>query len=104
MKYAVIKFAGSQYFVTEGENIEVNKIEGKEGDKLEAKEILLLVEDDKVKIGKPLVDKTKVMMKIVKQFKGDKIRIAKFKAKTGYRRVAGFRPQLTLLEVGKITS
>ncbi len=35
---------------------------------------------------------------------GDKVRIAKFKAKTGYRRVTGFRPQLTLLEVEKITS
>ena len=90
--------------MAEGENIEVNKIEGKEGDKLEAKEILLLVEDDKVKIGKSLVDKVKVTMKIVKQFKGDKIRVAKFKAKTGYRRVTGFRPQMTLLEVEKITS
>ena len=104
MKYAVIKFAGGQYFVAEGENIEVNKIEGKDGDKVEAKEILLLVEDDKVKIGKPLIDKVKVTMKIVKQFKGDKIRVAKFKAKTGYRRVTGFRPQMTLLEVEKITS
>lgn len=103
MKYAVIKFSGTQYFVTEGEEIEVNRLSEKEGQKIEINEVLLLVDGEKVIIGKPLIEKTKVTATVLKTVKKEKIRVAKFKAKTGYRRVTGFRAQKTGLKIEKIT-
>jgi len=103
MKYAVIKFAGSQYLVAEGDQIIVNRLTQKESDEVEMKEVLLLVDDQKVTLGKPMVKGAVVTAKVVNHFLGKKLRIAKFKAKTGYRRVTGYRPQLTSLKIEKVT-
>jgi len=102
MKYAVVKIAGTQYFVEEGEEVLVNKLDGKEGEKVEFPEVMLLVDEKKVQIGQPILKKIKIVGKILKHLKGEKIKIAKFKAKTGYRRVKGFRPSLTSLKIEKI--
>lgn len=102
MKYAVVKIGGSQYLVSEGDELSVNKLSGAEGKKIEFPEVLLLVDDKKVQIGKPLVKGTVIKAEIIKQYQGKKVRIAKFKAKTGYRRVTGFRPQLTKIKIQKV--
>jgi large subunit ribosomal protein L21 len=104
MKYAVVKAQGTQFKVSEGDEIEVNQLDKKEGDEVEFSQVLLLVEDGKVKIGDPSVKGAKVVAKVGKQFQGEKLHIFKFKAKTGYRRKMGFRPQKTLLKVEKITT
>lgn len=104
MKYAVIKAGGAQHKVSEGDEIAVNKISQKEGDEVEFREVFLVVEDGKVKLGTPTVKGAKVTAKILKQFLGEKLHIFKFKAKTGYRRKTGFRSHQTLLKVEKITS
>jgi len=104
MKYAVVKISGSQFIVSEGDEIEVNKRPEKEGEKIEISEVLLLVDNNKISIGQPIIDKSEVKVKVLNHFKGEKVRIAKFKAKTGYRRVMGFRPQKTLLKIENISS
>lgn len=103
MKYAVVKTGGKQYRVKEGEELEVEKIKGKKGDKIELGEVLLLVDNDKVKIGTPKLDKIRVTAEILEQKKDKKIRVAKFKAKSRYRRVKGHRQLLTRVKVLKIT-
>jgi len=103
MKYAVIKTGGKQYKVAEGDELEVDKIEGKKGQTVDFKEVLLLVDGKKVKVGQPLVEGAKVKAKILTQLKGKKIRVATYKAKSRYRRVKGFRPRLTKIKVEKIT-
>lgn len=103
MKYAVAKIAGMQYLVSEGDQIVVNRLKEKEGQVMDFSEVLLLVDEKKVTIGQPLVKDGKVSAKVVSHFQGEKVRIAKFKAKTGYRRVTGFRPQLTSLKIEKIS-
>lgn len=100
--YAVIKASGKQYRVTEGEVVNIDKIEGKEGDKIDFPEVLLVVDGEKVQIGQPTVTSVKVTAKILAQFKGEKIRVARFKAKVRYRRVKGFRPLLTKVQIEKI--
>ncbi len=104
MKYAVVKIQGSQFKVSEGDRLEVNRLSQKEGEKVEFPEVLLAVEDGQVKIGRPVVKESRVTAKVVKQFQGPKLDIFKFKAKTGYRRKMGFRPQKTLVQVEKITT
>jgi len=102
-KFAVVEIGGSQYKVAEGDEIEVDKIEGKKGSSLNIKEILLLVDGEKVEVGQPWVEKAKVTAEILNQLKGKKIRVATYKAKTGYRRVKGFYPLLTKIRVKKIS-
>lgn len=100
MKYAVIALQGHQYKVSEGEEFLVDKL----GETKPEAEVLLVVNDDKVTVGKPNVKGAKVSLKIVtEEVKGEKIHIRKFKAKSRYRRKTGFRPKYTKLLVQKIT-
>ncbi len=104
MKYAVIKTGGKQYKVSEGDVIEVDRLEGKENDKVIFNEVLLLVSEGKVKIGKPIISGEKVEGKLLAQTRGDKIRVSKFKSKVRYRRVTGFRASLSKIQIEKIGS
>ncbi|MEK7127417.1 MAG: 50S ribosomal protein L21 [Patescibacteria group bacterium] len=97
MKYAVIRLSGKQYKVAEDDVIEVAKTESSDCD------VLLVVNDDKVDIGTPTVKGAKVKLEILEQFKGVKLDIYKFKAKSRYRRHTGFRPQLTKIKVIEIS-
>lgn len=102
MKYAVIQTGGFQIKVSEGETLDVAKLSGKAKDKLVFKEVLLVVDDKTVKLGQPLVKGAEVSAEIVEQKKAKKIRVAKFKAKSRYRRVRGHRQQLTKIKINKI--
>lgn len=102
MKYAVVKIGGSQYKVAEGDEFEVEKIEGEKGNSIELKEVLLLVKEGKVKIGKPYLPGVKVKGKILDQIKSPKIRVATYKAKSRYRSVKGHRKLLTRIKIEKI--
>ncbi len=103
-KYAVINVQGSQYKIREGDEIEVSRMVQKEGETVGLNEVLLVVDEGKVKLGKPKVKGAEVKAKVVKQFLGPKLDIFKFKAKTGYRRKTGFRPERTLLKIESITA
>lgn len=100
MKYAVVRIGGKQYKVEEGKEILVDKLIDPK--KFEA-DVLLTVDGDKVKVGKPKVDGGKVTLKVVTEVeKGEKIDVYKFKAKSRYKKHTGFRPQYTRLSVEKI--
>lgn len=100
VKMAVVKTGGKQYLVQEGDEIIVDRLEAVEKADVDL-ETLATFEGEAVNLGAPsLTDKTKAT--VVAQVKGDKIRVAKFKAKVRYRRVQGFRPQLTKLKITKI--
>ena len=99
---AVINFQGHQHQVSEGQEIIVDRLEEKEGAKIEIGSVLLLVDNSKVLIGNPLINGAKVIAKILEHFKGNKIRVAKYRAKSRYRRVKGLRPLLTKLKIEKI--
>jgi len=102
MKYAVIKASGAQYRVAEGEGLDIFQIEGKEGDKVVFKEVLLYEDGDKILVGQPLVKGAVVKAIIVKDFRGEKIRVATYKAKSRYRRVKGHRDELTRVKIESI--
>ena len=102
MKYYVTDIQGMQYRVTEGQELDVNKLDGKIGDEVKIEKVLLSVDGDKVKIGNPYVKGLEIKAKILKQFKDEKIIIGKFRAKTGYRRRSGFRAQKTTIKIENI--
>ena len=102
-KFAVIKLAGSQLKVREGNRFEVKKLKGNKGDKLEISDVLLIADGKDVKIGTPNVKDAKVTLEIMSQKKGEKIKVFKYKAKSRYRRSYGHRPQVTRVLVKKIS-
>jgi large subunit ribosomal protein L21 len=102
MKYAVVKIGGSQYKVVEGDQLDVEKLDGKKGKAVEFKEVLLLADGEKVQIGQPLIKGVSVRAKILEQFKDKKVRVATYKAKSRYRRVIGHRKLLTKIKIEKI--
>lgn len=100
--YAIINHGGKQYKLEENKDIIVEKIEGKEGDKVKFEEITILSDGKDIKIGKPFVKSAFVEATIKKQFKGDKVIAFKYKPKKRYRRKVGHRQLLTLLHPEKI--
>jgi len=102
MKLAIIKTGGKQYVTRENETIEVEKIPGSVGQKVIFDKVLAIVDQNQVNLGQPLIDDSQVTGEITKQFKGEKIRIAKFRAKSRYRRLAGHRQEKTLVKIKKI--
>lgn len=102
MKYAVITTGGKQYKVVEGETLTVDKLAVNPEESYTFDKVLLVVDGETKKVGTPTVDGAKVVAKVIAQKKGVKVRVAKFKAKVRYRKVTGFRAQLTTLQVEKI--
>lgn len=102
MKYAVIQLAGKQFKVTEGDELVVNRLEAKEGDEVKVTDVLLTADGDKIQVGAPLVEKSAVTIKVVSHQKGDKIRVAKFRSKSRYRKVRGHRQSETTVQVVSI--
>jgi large subunit ribosomal protein L21 len=100
--YAIIETGGKQYQVTEGQTIDVDRLEIAEGDSVQLDKVLLLADGDNVTIGKPLVDGARVLATAKNNGRGDKIIVFKYKAKVRYRRKQGHRQLLTTLSIDKI--
>jgi large subunit ribosomal protein L21 len=95
--YAIIKVAGKQYRVREGERLLVDRLAQADGATITP--TVLLVGGD----GEPSLDAdVKVTARVVGAVKGPKIRIGKYKKRTGYRRHTGFRASLTQIEIESI--
>ena len=99
--YAIIKTGGKQYKVAEGETIMVEKLAGNEGDSVVFDQVLAVVNDGDVKVGKPLVEGARVTAKVEAQGKERKILVFKYKAKSNYRRRQGHRQPFTKVTIEK---
>ena len=100
--FAVVKTGGKQYLVKEGQEIVVDRLAFKEKEKIDLETLMSFDEEGSaIDIGTPLLVK-KVQAEVVSNLKGEKIRVARFKAKVRYRKVRGFRAQLTTLKIIKI--
>lgn len=102
MNYAVIQTGGKQYKVSVGTVLEVDKLDVEAGKEHKFDNVLLFADGDNVQLGQPNLENVSVVAEVLEQKQGDKIRVAKFKAKARYRKVMGFRAQLTKLEVKKL--
>lgn len=104
MKYAIVKSGGKQYRMTEGVTVIVDKVEGQAGSQFIFDEVMLYRNGETVEIGTPFLPNIAVIGKLSETKKGEKIRVAKFKAKVRYRKVMGFRPLQSHIIVEKIVT
>jgi len=99
--FAVIKTGGKQYKVSEGDLLDIEKLDKKEGDEVTFEEVLLL-EDDETEIGKPIVEKASVKAEVVEQGREEKKIVYKYKPKKRQRKKKGHRQPYTKVEIKEI--
>ena len=100
--FAVVKTGGKQYTVRAGDRLQVEKIEGKEGDKVELDNVLMAGSGKDAKTGSDIAKGAKVLAEIVRQFRDDKVIVFKKKRRHNYRRKKGHRQYITELKVTDI--
>lgn len=100
--YAIIQTGGKQYRVAEGDVVTIEKLEAAEGDVVEFDQVLTVVKEGEVVVGKPVVAGAKVTAKVEAQGKGKKILVFKYKAKSNYRKRQGHRQPFTKVVIEKI--
>jgi large subunit ribosomal protein L21 len=85
-----------------GDKIQVEKLSGEAGSTVNFDQVLLTSNGTDVNLGKPFVSGAKVEGKVLKQGRGEKVRVFKYKAKSKYRRTIGHRQSFTEVEITKI--
>jgi large subunit ribosomal protein L21 len=100
--YAVIKAGGKQQRVKPGDVIEVELMHGQHGEEVTFTPLLVVDDDGKAHVGKDL-RKATVKAKLVGEQKGDKVKIFKYRPKTGYKKTQGHRQMYTLVEIADVS-
>jgi large subunit ribosomal protein L21 len=99
--FAIVKIAGQQFKVQEGQNLYVPHLEGKSGDKIEFSNILFADADGKFSVGNDA--KATVKAEIVNELvKGNKVIAFKMKRRKGFRKKHGHRTQYTQIKIESI--
>lgn len=102
MKYAIFQTGGKQYKAVEGGILEVERLLGEPNKALSFDTVMLYVFDGTCAIGKPYLDGVSIKGTILEHIKGEKLSIAKYKAKVRYRRMTGHRQSLTRVKIDEI--
>jgi large subunit ribosomal protein L21 len=101
-KYAIIQTGGKQYQAIPGKTVAIEKLEGEVGQLVEFNEVLLRkTGSENIEIGKPFLSKP-VKASIVKQIKGPKVVIFKFKRRKKSRVKKGHRQPVTVVRIEEI--
>lgn len=101
--YAVIKCGSKQYIVKEGQKIKIEKVKLEIGELFEINKVLLIDEkNNKIKIGKPFVNKAKVSAEIIGHNREKKIKIIHFKRRKHHMKQQGHRQWFTEIKIIKI--
>jgi large subunit ribosomal protein L21 len=100
--YAVVATGGKQYKVEPGEILRVEKISGDIGAEVAFDQVLMVKDNDTVRIGQPTVEGATVRGHIIEQDKNKKIIVFKFKRRKRYRRKHGHRQPYTAVKIDAI--
>lgn len=100
--YAIIEAGGKQYKVSEDSVIDVEKLGVKPKDEITFDNVLLVANDNEVKIGAPFVSGAKVLAEVTRNFKDRKVLIFKFRRRKSSKTKKGHRQQLTRVKIKEI--
>ncbi len=100
--FAIIEQGGKQYKVTIGQEIDIEKIEGEIGDKVELKNIILIQQDDGKMIAGDKIKDAVVQATIVKEGKKKKVIIFKKRRRETYRKKFGHRQIFSRIKINNI--
>src|SRR5262245_54081099 len=100
--YAVIESGGKQYRVELGSEIEVDRLDVQPGQNIDIQRVLLVADGDSTAIGQPVVEGATVSASVLRQSRGDKVVVFKYKPKARTRVKQGHRAELTVLRIADI--
>jgi len=100
--YAVIQTAGKQYRVSPGEIVRLDKMEQQVGDPVEFDKVLAIQDEEQYTIGRPTIDRARVLGTVVETGRAKKIRVLKFKRRKQYRVLRGHRQDFTAVKIDDI--
>jgi large subunit ribosomal protein L21 len=100
--YAVIESGGKQYRVELGSEIQVDRLDVQPGDSITLDRVLLVADGEATAVGRPLVDGAVVSAEVLRQERGDKVVVFKYKPKARTRVKKGARAELTTLRIADI--
>ncbi len=102
--YAIVRTGGKQYQVACGDQVRVEKLEGNIGESIDLSEVLMVVDGEDVKVGRPVLENAKVTATIAEQGRAKKIIVFKKKRRKGYRLKQGHRQSFTALKIEAIST
>ena len=100
--YAIVDIAGSQFKVEKNKFVYTPLLKGEEGSGVDFKDVLLVDNDGKVKVGSPRVKGASVSGKILEHVKGDKVIVFKKKRRKGYKVKNGHRQNFSKVLIEEI--
>ena len=101
--HAIIETGGKQYKVADGDTLFIEKLPQEAGDAVTFEKVLAVIDGDKATFGTPVVAGAKVDASVVKNGKGKKVLVFKYKPKKGYHKRQGHRQPYTKVTIGKIS-
>ena len=100
--YAVFESGGKQYKVTTGDILNIEKLDVPVGQTVELNNVLMIVDNDRVKVGTPAIENAAVIGHVVKYAKGEKLYVFRFKKRKNIRRKTGHRQKYIKIKVDEI--
>ena len=100
--YALVEIRGKQYKAEKGVTLKIDRLSQVKGETVDFDNVLMLRDDDTIKVGTPYVDGAKVTTTVEDHGKDKKVLVYKFKRRKNYRRKQGHRQQYTLVKVEDI--
>lgn len=101
--YAVVKTGGKQYRVSSGDILRIESLEVDAGDEITLDQVLMMSEGGAVTIGAPLIDNATVTAKVLKNGRGKKVEIMKFRRRKHHQKRTGHRQNFTEIEITGIS-
>jgi large subunit ribosomal protein L21 len=101
--YAIIRTGDRQYRAEVGKMLDVERLPYEVDHSFEITDVLLVGNGESTVIGQPVVEGASVKVTVMKQYRGDKIIVFKYRQRTNYRRKRGHRQYYTRLRVDDIS-
>ncbi len=101
--FAVFQSGGKQHRVAEGDVVQLELLQAEPGDEVVFDKVLMVANGDTVNVGEPYVEGSKVTAEVVRNERGKKIRIIKFKRRKDYMRRQGHRQWFTEVKITAIS-
>ena len=102
--FAVVQIGANQYKISEGDVVEADHLDEEKGKDITIDQVLMLVDGDQVKIGKPFIKDAKVTAQVSDHRLGEKVFTFKFRRRKNSMRKRGYRKKLTILNIKKISA
>ncbi len=102
--YAIVDIKSSQFKVSEGDTLLVDKTGVEPGKSIDFDTVLLCNTGKDILVGQPYVSGAKVTCEVVSEEKGKKLLVFKYKRRKGYKKLKGHRQKYDKVLVKKIVA